>query len=107
MFGLLAGCSASDDIPAPMIASIVPDNGAPGEVVTLSGDYFCQQPPVDDGDPTCDISGTVVFGTVPGTPSTWSDVTIMIEVPQGVTGHADVTVTAAGRTSNSVGFTVN
>jgi hypothetical protein len=102
---LALGCSANDDIPAPRIASIVPDHGAAGSVVTVNGAYFCQRPDTGIEDPTCDVTGTVHFGTAPGTPSTWSDNAIMVEVPLGGVGPEQVTVTAVGRTSNSVSFT--
>lgn len=104
---LLVACTASDDIPAPQVSNVVPDHASPGSVVVISGAYFCQQPPDNDGDPICNITGTVEFGTVPGTPTTWSDTTIMVEVPAGTSGEADVSVTAAGRASNSVGFTAD
>jgi hypothetical protein len=102
---LLAACSARDDIPAPLIASIVPDHATPGSIVTVDGSYFCQDPSPNPDDPTCAIAGTVQFGTVPGTPTTWADDAIMVEVPQQ-NGTVTVTVTAVGRTSNGVAFTV-
>ena len=102
----LAGCSANDDIHTPQVASITPDHAAVGTVVTIIGNYFCGRPETGNEDPTCPISGTVNFETSPGTPTTWSDTAIMIEVPQAMTGSADVVVTAAGRTSNSVTFTI-
>lgn len=97
-----AACFSNDDIPAPRVANVVPDHGPAGSVVMVAGDYFCQLPPTED--PTCDVTGTVNFGTTPGTPSTWSDTSIMVEVPQGVLGVVAVSVTVKGRTSNHVDF---
>jgi hypothetical protein len=102
----LAGCSANDDIPAPQISSITPSHAPVGSVVTIAGDYFCQRPKTGNEDPTCPVSGTVNFGSSPATPTTWSDLAIMVEVPQLTVGDADVAVTAAGRTSNPVSFVV-
>lgn len=100
------GCSANDDIPSPLIAAVVPNQAPVGATVMVTGQYFCQQPDTGSDDPTCDVSGSVRFDIVPGTPSSWSDTEIMVEVPSGVIGRADVSVLAAGRTSNSVEFTV-
>jgi hypothetical protein len=102
---LVAGCSANEDVPAPLIASIVPDHGAPGAVITIAGSYFCQRPDNGQEDPTCDAAGTVYFGTLPGIATTWADNAIMVEVPQGL-GKVDVSVIAAGRVSNTSGFTI-
>ncbi len=100
--GALAACFSNDDIPAPRIANVVPDHAPAGTVVMVAGSYFCQVLPTED--PTCDIAGTVLFGTTPGTPSTWSDTAIMVEVPQGVLGKVGVSVTVKGRASNHVDF---
>ena len=101
----LIGCSANDDIPSPQISSVTPNHGPAGSVVTITGNYFCQRPNNGTDDPTCAVAGTVHFGTAPGTASTWSDVALMVEVPQLMPGPADIAVTAAGRTSNTVAFT--
>ena len=102
---LLAGCSANEDVPSPQVASVVPDHGVPGSVVMIAGSYFCQRPDNGQEDPTCDAPGIVEFGTVPGTTTSWADDAIMVEVPHAV-GDVDVSVTAMGRISNSVSFTV-
>jgi hypothetical protein len=47
----------------------------------------------------------VQFGALAGTPSVYTDTSIMVEVPAGASGRADITITAAGRTSNSIEFT--
>lgn len=102
---LVAGCAANEDVPAPLVASIVPDHGLPGAVVMISGSYFCQRPDNGQEDPTCDAVGVVEFGTVPGATTSWSDNAIMVEVPHA-SGDVDVSVTAMGRISNGVSFTV-
>jgi hypothetical protein len=106
LFTGLAGCAANDDVPAPLIASIVPDHATAGAIVMLTGSYFCQRPDNGQEDPTCDTAGNVNFGTAPGVATTWADDTIMIEVPHAASGEVDVSVTAAGRISNSVSFTI-
>ncbi|HUJ63522.1 MAG TPA: IPT/TIG domain-containing protein [Kofleriaceae bacterium] len=106
-FALLCGCSANDDVPAPQVSAVTPDASPPGTIVTVSGAYFCQRPDTgSDDDPDCAVAGTVDFGNVPGTTSDWTDTAIMVEVPSGITGSVEVDVTAQGRTSNGVGFTV-
>jgi uncharacterized protein (TIGR03437 family) len=107
VMALLCGCSANDDIPSPLISTIVPDHAPPESLVTVSGSYFCQRPDTGNDDPTCDITGTVTFGQAPATPTDYSDTAITVEVPQGITGSVDVTVQAAGRSSNSVSFTAD
>lgn len=103
----LAACSLNDDVPAPIVSSVSPDQAAPGTVVVVYGSYFCQRP--QDGsndDPNCTSTGTVTFNNIPATPSNWTDTAISVEVPPGASGEADVQVTADGKESNSVGFTV-
>ena len=73
----------------------------------LAGSYFCQRPPNGQEDPTCDAVGVVDFGTVPGTTTSWADNTIMVEVPHGNVGAVDVSVSAAGRISNAISFTID
>ena len=102
---LTAACTASDDIPAPLVAGVSPNHGLPGALVTVTGDYFCQRPNTGNEDPTCAAIGTVEFGSSPGATSSWSDVAIMVEVPSLAPGPVDVVVVAAGRASNSVTFT--
>ena len=101
-----AACSLSDDIPAPSVSGVAPTHAVPGAVVTVSGSQFCQRPDTGNEDPTCAATGTVSFGVSPGTTVTWSDVTITAEVPSLPPGPVSVTVVAAGRASNGVGFTV-
>ena len=73
--------------------------------VLVTGSYFCQRPEGTTDDPDCSVAGTVTFGTVPATPTTWQDTAITVEVPLGITGSEAVSVTSGGKTSNSVGFT--
>jgi hypothetical protein len=102
---LLVGCSANDDIPAPAVATVMPDHAPAGEVVVVSGSFFCQRPANVTDDPDCDVAGTVHFGEVPGTATSWMDTAITVEVPAGAVGRADVEVIAGGRASNSIAFT--
>lgn len=104
---LLASCAASEDVPAPQVASISPARATPGTIVMLAGSYFCQRPDNGQEDPTCGSTGTVEFATVPAVSTTWADNAIMVEVPSGTTGTVDVSVTAAGRISNSLSFTID
>ena len=104
LVALLLGCSANDSIPAPIVAAVQPDHAPVGAVVTVTGQYFCQTPPMED--PNCSVAGSVHFGTTPGIPTTWMDTEIMVEVPNGITGTVDIQVTAMGKQSNTVSFTV-
>jgi hypothetical protein len=104
---LFAACSANDDVPSPIVAAVTPDQAAPGSVVLVTGSYFCQVPEGTTDDPNCDQAGTVTFGTVPSVPSSWQDSAISVEVPLGIVGSEGVSVTAAGKTSNTVGFTAD
>lgn len=103
----VAACAANEDIPAPLIASIVPDHATPGAIVMIAGSYFCQRPANGQEDPTCGTAGTVNFGTVPGISTTWADDAITVEVPSSAPTKVSVTVTAAGRISNAVSFTID
>jgi hypothetical protein len=98
----LLGCSAGDDVPAPLIASVTPSHGTPGTSVMIIGDYFCQEPEGDQ----CDNGGTVAFDATPANVGMYSEHTIMVEVPGVTPGVVDVTVTAAGRTSNNIEFRI-
>ncbi len=101
---VLGGCSASDDVPAPLVSGVTPDHAPVGTVIQIRGDYFCQLPEVIEDVP-CDARGTVQFGTVPGTPTLWTDTEIMVEVPQGITTQVLVRVVSGGHASNAVTFT--
>jgi hypothetical protein len=107
LIALLAACSASDDVPSPQLASVSPSHAPSGSVVMVSGSYFCQRPDNGEEDPTCDSVGIVDFGTVPGTTTTWADNAIMVEVPHGNAGDVDLSVSAGGRISNSISFSID
>jgi hypothetical protein len=100
----LSACTAGDDVHAPQVGSVTPDQAPAGGVVRVAGAYFCQVPVVAEDVP-CDVSGSVLFGTVPGIPTLWTDTEIMVEVPEGLTMPVQLRVTAGGHTSNSVTFT--
>lgn len=105
----LSACSANDDFPSPAIASVQPDSGMPGAIVTVSGSYLCQQPRVDgsDVDPlACEHMGTVMFGTAPGVVASYTDTMAIVEVPSLAPGNVGVVVSVAGRSSNQISFVV-
>ena len=104
LVAMLGACTAGEDVPAPHVATVTPDQAPPGAVVRVTGEYFCQAPVVAEDVP-CDVAGTVQFGTVPGTATLWSDTEIMVEVPQGPTTPVPLRVVAGGKSSNSVTFT--
>ena len=81
----------------PDIKSISPTSGQPGIEVAVVGCDFG------------DIQGDsrVYFSDVKATSySSWSDSEIVVEVPEGIAGDIQVTVTTTEGTSNSVSFTV-
>ena len=96
------GCSAGEDVPEPLIASVSPDHAPPGASVMIVGDYFCQEP---DGD-QCANAGTVAFDSTPANVGMYTEQAIMVEVPGVTPGLVEVRVMAAGRTSNAVEFRV-
>jgi uncharacterized protein (TIGR03437 family) len=103
----MSACSLNDDVPAPIVSSVTPDQAAPGTVVIVSGTFFCQRPQNGSNDnPNCTATGTVTFGSAPATPSNWTDTAISVEVPQGNSGQVPVQVTANGVESNTVAFTL-
>jgi hypothetical protein len=108
--GALASCTANDDIHPPALAALTPDRAIPGSSVVASGNYFCGQPEADDPadvDPlACQNLGTVTFDGVPATVSQYSEVTIVVELPDLPPGPVTVRVSVAGRTSNGAPFTV-
>jgi YD repeat-containing protein len=78
----------------PSITSLSPASGAPGTVVTISGQNFGAS------------KGTSVvrFNGLPAAVSSWSATSIGVTVPDGATTGA-VQVTVSGQTSNGVTFT--
>jgi hypothetical protein len=108
---VLAACSANDDVPSPALSGVQPNPAPSGAVVTLTGDHFCPRPatapPGDDDNAVCDAPGDVHFGAAPGTPTTWTDTSIAVEVPDGIAGDVDLTVIVGGRPSNAITFTAD
>jgi YD repeat-containing protein len=78
---------------APSISSLAPSAGAVGTSVTISGTAFGI------------TTGTVSFNGTAATVSSWSDTSIVVQVPTGAT-TGSVVVTANGVASNGVTFTV-
>lgn len=78
----------------PTLTAIFPDEGEPGEYVTLTGTNFGTTP------------GTVSIGSTSVQPISWSDRSITIMVP--VVGDAieDVAVTVSSATSNPFPFSI-
>lgn len=76
----------------PSIIGISPSSGAVGTTVTISGNNF-------------GTSGSVTFGTTAATVSSWTDTTIVCQVPNVGAGLVAVTVTAPGGSATST-FTV-
>jgi len=104
----LSACSANDDVPSPAINSVQPDHAAPGTTVTVSGSYLCQGPRTEiDGDPlACEHVGTVMFDTTPGMVTSYTDSTVLVDVPGLAPGGVSMAVSVAGRSSNRIGFVV-
>ena len=108
---VLAACSANDDVPSPQLSDVQPSTAPAGAIVTLTGDHFCPQPPAappggdDDDNEVCTTPGEVHFGAAPGTPTTWSNTSLEVEVPSGIAGRVDLSVIVGGRPSNSISFT--
>jgi hypothetical protein len=105
---LIIGCTAGDDVPAPVITSISPNHASVGTTVTIDGDYFCQEPETDESEPVaCPSPGIVTFGQSPATVGMYSEHRITVEVPTLEPAKKyDVTVAVAGRHSSPASFTV-
>src|SRR3954468_15663072 len=82
--------------PAPSIASLAPNTGAVGSVVTISGSNFGQT----------QGNGGVKFGTVAATITSWSPTGIVATVPTGAVTGSVVVTAAGGVASNGSTFTV-
>ena len=100
----LAGCSANDDLPAPLIAALSPDHAMAGTSVLITGSYFCHQAEETDQDPPCTTMGAVYFGSQVAEALQYDERAITVAVPQG-TGTVDVSVSVAGERSNTATFT--
>jgi hypothetical protein len=79
----------------PAITSLSPTSGPVGTPVTINGSSFGVQ-----------SRGTVTFNGIAGTPTSWSDTSIVVPVPNGAT-TGNVVVTANGVPSNGFTFTVS
>ena len=87
------GVAFTVTVPArPWINDLSPPDGVVGTAVTISGVNFGN-------------TGSVTFNTTYGSPSSWSDTSISVEVPEGATS-GPVVVRANGQDSNSVHFLV-
>ncbi|HEY3801616.1 MAG TPA: IPT/TIG domain-containing protein [Kofleriaceae bacterium] len=103
----LAACTANDDIPAPVLASVTPAQAGVGAVVMVSGSYLCQQPEGSDTDPlACAHTGSVSFGVVPANVTQYTDSSITCQVPDVAQGPTQISVATGGRTSNGIDFTI-
>jgi hypothetical protein len=103
-----AACSANDDVPAPVLASVTPDHAGVGAIVMLAGSYLCQQPQGSDLDPlACAHTGQVTFGVVPSIVTQYTDTSVTTQVPDLPAGDVEVGVATGGRTTNTIDFTVD
>ena len=109
--GIGASCVSGDDIPPPTLSGALPSHAAPGDTIELSGSNFCQQvsnPNPDDPNEDCSpAGGQILFGSQVTSASTWTDSTVMVEVPALNPGHVAVTVTVSGRSTNTIDFVVD
>ena len=101
----VAGCSANDDLPSPQIASVTPAHATPGTTIVIAGNFFCHQPETEDP-LACANTGSVSFGAAVATSSTYTDTTVMVEVPNNP-GTVQIRITVAGHVSNGVAFTID
>jgi len=79
---------------SPLITSLSPNSGTPGDSVTITGTSFG----------SAQGASTVTFNGVTATVQSWSNTSIVVTVPQTTTGP--VIVTANGRLSNAMTFNV-
>ena len=82
--------------PAPSIASLAPNTGAVGSVVTISGSNFG----------STQGNGGVKFGTLAAAITSWSPTSIVATVPTGAVTGSVVVTAAGGVASNGSTFTV-
>src|SRR5712671_2830737 len=82
--------------PAPSFTSLAPNTGAIGSVVTITGSNF---------GPT-QGNGSVKFGTLVATVTSWSSTSIVASVPTGAVTGSVVVTAAGGVASNGSTFTV-
>ena len=82
-------------LPTPSIASLTPNSGPVGALVTIAGTNFG----------ATQGTSTVVFDKTTATPTVWSNTSIQVPVPGGA-ATGNVVVTVNGVASNGVSFTV-
>ena len=81
--------------PVPSITGLSPTSGAVGALVTISGTSFG----------ATQGASTVKFNGTTATPTSWSDTSIAVPVPNGTT-TGNVVATVGGVATNGVSFTV-
>jgi hypothetical protein len=90
--GIIMAFEAVKAALAPALATLSPNNGNVGTLVTISGKNFGATP------------GTVTFNGTTATPTIWTPTSITVPVPAGAT-NGNVVVTVAGSASNGLLFT--
>jgi hypothetical protein len=82
---------------APSITTLSPTSGLVGTPLTITGTNFG----------ATQGTSTVMFGSTPGTPTSWTDTQIVVPVPNVSNGPLNVSVAVAGlQSSQSPSFTV-
>lgn len=107
---LLSACSANDDVPAPVLASVTPDHAGVGASVMLAGSFLCQQPEGsgDEVDPlACAHTGSVMFGVEPAIVTQYTDSSATAQVPDMPAGSVEIGIATGGRTTNTIDFTID
>jgi len=89
------GSNSANFLVTPAITSLNPTSGPLGATVTIAGSSFG----------ATQGSGAVTFNGIAGTPTSWSDTSIAVPVPNGAT-TGNVVVTVGTVASNGVPFTV-
>src|SRR4029077_3819931 len=89
------GSNSANFLVTPAITSLNPTSGPWGASVTIAGASFG----------ATQGSGAVTFNGIAGTPTSWSDTSIAVPVPNGAT-TGNVVVTVGTVASNGVPFTV-
>ncbi|MEZ0373475.1 MAG: IPT/TIG domain-containing protein [Candidatus Sericytochromatia bacterium] len=95
---LTDGGSEGDPLVLPPVLTAISDSEAvSGSQITLSGDGF---------DTTTPSNNIVLFNGVPATVISASDGSLVVEVPPGISGTVQISVSSNGETGNSTEFTV-
>jgi endoglucanase len=82
--------------PIPQVSSLSPSSGGAGLAINVNGTGFG----------TTQGTSTVRFGTTVATVLLWSNIDVLVSVPNLAPGTYAVTVTVAGRVSNAMNFLV-